>query len=77
MLRNFATSAEIARHESPFLHFGRLATLAGSWMEYRRSRHALAQLDERLLRDIGLTPAEAIAESVLPFWRPSSRRRSR
>lgn len=38
---------------------------------YRRSRtrHQLANLDERLLRDVGLNPFEAAEEAKKPFWR--------
>lgn len=50
--------------------FGRLLGLAGSWLQRRRTRLALAELDERLLRDIGLSPSEASAESAMPFWKP-------
>lgn len=40
-----------------------------AWAERRRQRIALAELDRRLLRDIGLTPGEALRESGKPFWR--------
>lgn len=40
-----------------------------TWSERRRSRHDLARLDERLLRDIGLTPGEALREAAVPFWK--------
>ncbi|MCI4665445.1 MAG: DUF1127 domain-containing protein [Neomegalonema sp.] len=39
------------------------------WAQRRRTRRALAQLDERALRDVGLTRAEAMAEARKPFWR--------
>lgn len=39
------------------------------WGETRRSRYALAQLDDRLLRDVGLSPAEAMREAAAPFWK--------
>ncbi len=39
-----------------------------AWRRYR-SRQALAQLDARLLRDIGVTFAEAENEVNKPFWR--------
>jgi len=35
----------------------------------QRQRAALAQLDEHLLRDIGVSPEQARAESDKPFWR--------
>lgn len=34
-----------------------------------RQRRALGALDDRLLRDVGLTPAEARRECAKPFWR--------
>ncbi len=75
MLRNYRASAPIAVDHRPVPGdlsglFSRLAALAGSWLERHRSRRDLVQLDERLLRDIGLTPAEAIEESAVPFWKP-------
>jgi uncharacterized protein YjiS (DUF1127 family) len=38
------------------------------WSARRRQRADLADLDARLLRDIGLTRAEVIAECAKPFW---------
>ena len=40
------------------------------WMQRRRSRAHLANLDDHMLRDIGLTPREADIEARKPFWRP-------
>lgn len=34
-----------------------------------RQRRALAELDDRALRDIGVTRVEAQAEANKPFWR--------
>jgi uncharacterized protein YjiS (DUF1127 family) len=40
------------------------------WCSARsRQRQALAQLDDRLLKDIGKTRQEAIAEAAKPFWK--------
>lgn len=39
------------------------------WLERCRQRAALASLDDRLLRDVGLTAGEAQAEAAKPFWR--------
>ncbi|WP_425450320.1 DUF1127 domain-containing protein [Virgifigura deserti] len=39
------------------------------WIGRRAQRRALAALDDRLLRDIGKTRAEAMAEARKPFWR--------
>ena len=40
------------------------------WRRRARQRRALALMSEYLLRDIGVTRAEASRESVKPFWRP-------
>ena len=46
------------------------------WSRRRRTRLSLAKLDNYMLRDIGLTRAEARQESSLPFWRRGGRRQS-
>jgi uncharacterized protein YjiS (DUF1127 family) len=45
--------------------------LAAIWaaIDRGRQRRALGELDERLLRDVGLTRAEARRECAKPFWR--------
>jgi uncharacterized protein YjiS (DUF1127 family) len=73
MVRDFARPASLS------LTFGRaVALLAGgvvvgiehvmSRAELSRSRRQLAQLDERLLRDIGLDRATARLEATKGFW---------
>jgi uncharacterized protein YjiS (DUF1127 family) len=47
----------------------RLAATIRAWRQRRASRDELARLDPRLLRDIGLTPADAWLEINKPFWR--------
>lgn len=43
---------------------------AGRCAERNRQRRALARLDDRLLRDIGLSRADAETELREPPWRP-------
>lgn len=38
------------------------------WMELAESRRRLRQLDERMLRDIGVDRADAEREARRPFW---------
>ncbi len=39
-----------------------------TWQERDRQRHALAQLDARMLKDVGLSRAEVVLELRKPFW---------
>ena len=47
----------------------RLAAAVLRIADRQRQRFALADLDERLLRDIGVSADEARAEAAKPFWR--------
>jgi uncharacterized protein YjiS (DUF1127 family) len=40
------------------------------WAQRSRSRHELTSLDERHLRDVGLTRVDVQKESIKPFWQP-------
>jgi uncharacterized protein YjiS (DUF1127 family) len=48
----------------------RLRTTFAEAAARRRDRRLLAQLDDDLLRDIGLSPDDARSEAAKPFWRP-------
>jgi uncharacterized protein YjiS (DUF1127 family) len=39
------------------------------WQRRRRDRAVLATLDDRMLRDIGVSRCEILAEIDKPFWR--------
>ncbi len=39
-----------------------------SWQERARQRHHLESLSDHMLRDIGLTRADVLAEVTKPFW---------
>jgi uncharacterized protein YjiS (DUF1127 family) len=39
------------------------------WYDRYLQRRALAELDDRMLRDIGLTRSQAEREIRKPFWR--------
>jgi uncharacterized protein YjiS (DUF1127 family) len=44
--------------------------LAMVWLDRVGQRRRLAELDDHMLRDIGVTRADAWAEAEKPFWRP-------
>ena len=47
----------------------RVAGLISIWRERARQRRHLQTLNDRMLRDIGLTRADILAEASKPFWR--------
>ncbi|MEL7124847.1 MAG: DUF1127 domain-containing protein [Pseudomonadota bacterium] len=47
----------------------RVAVLLSKWAMHRRTRLALKDLPDHLLRDVGLTRAEADHEARRVFWR--------
>ena len=47
----------------------RLAETIAVGIERRRQRLALGRLDDRMLRDIGLTSADVEGEVTKPFWK--------
>jgi len=49
--------------------FVRLADTVVVALERRRQRLALARLDDRMLRDIGLTTADVEGELSKPLWK--------
>jgi uncharacterized protein YjiS (DUF1127 family) len=63
-------------HNGPAFQLGRrlqtLATMACNrllrWHELSRQRRALLRLNERMLKDIGITRLEAEREARRPFW---------
>jgi uncharacterized protein YjiS (DUF1127 family) len=46
----------------------RAITLVLTWQERARQRHHLEYLSDHMLRDIGLTRADVLAEVTKPFW---------
>jgi uncharacterized protein YjiS (DUF1127 family) len=41
-----------------------------AWRERARSRHLLLQLDDRMLRDVGLSRSDVDRECAKHFWQP-------
>ena len=63
-----AISTPCGPHRGDLRPLGRLLTL----MSLGRSRRRLGDLEEHLLRDIGLTRAEARQEAEKPIWNAPS-----
>jgi uncharacterized protein YjiS (DUF1127 family) len=78
-MSTLSTVRELSRAHAPSFSFGRtMAFLAGTFvvgietvmirLELNRSRRQLAELDDRLLRDIGIDRARAAFEADKGFW---------
>ena len=75
--RKLRTKAEFPpatsyRHTYPHRLSGFLRGVRATLREWRRRKNGrleLARLDERMLRDIGLTRSDVDCESNKPFWR--------
>ena len=46
----------------------RLVDIVLTWQDRAAQRAALARMDERMLKDIGITRSEALQEARRPFW---------
>lgn len=44
------------------------ATVLLQWQELARDRRRLQDLDDRMLKDIGISRADALHEASRPFW---------
>jgi uncharacterized protein YjiS (DUF1127 family) len=60
VVRECERSASYLRRALALLHI---------WRQRSRGRSALALMDKRSLRDLGLTRHEALYEAHKPFWR--------
>ena len=43
-------------------------TMLATWGERLKQRTALAEMDDRMLKDIGVSRADALVEMDKPFW---------
>jgi uncharacterized protein YjiS (DUF1127 family) len=54
----------------PRTRWGAIVASLRAWRQRSVARRELAQLDERILRDIGIDPGTVNYEMQLWFWRP-------
>lgn len=63
------SSAVLPGFHGTVAHLTRAADTLLGWLQRDRDRRILQALDERLLRDIGVSRGEVEAEVAKPFWR--------
>lgn len=54
---------------APAAAFGHAMAVLRTWDQRARTRRRLADMDERLLRDMGIARTDARREAAKPFWR--------
>jgi uncharacterized protein YjiS (DUF1127 family) len=62
---------ERARHALPAWTVSELRDVLAvvlRWHEMRRQRRALLELSDQMLKDIGISRADAMREAARPFW---------
>jgi uncharacterized protein YjiS (DUF1127 family) len=59
----------VRKCERPASHLRRALAVFHIWRQRLRDRRALMLMDERSLRDLGLTRYDALYEARKPFWR--------
>jgi uncharacterized protein YjiS (DUF1127 family) len=76
MKMRFAYDGTAAYSEPRSAFFAKLGAMLSQtvamprlWARRRHDRHALLQLDDRMLRDIGFDRAQAEGMAARPFWR--------
>lgn len=47
---------------------GEILAVVDSWIERHRQRNALLGLNDSMLKDIGISRADAMREGSKPFW---------
>lgn len=71
MLGNTYIGTQVATYApSPSRHLTAAVRIGvfKTWFQRSRQRRALAELDDRLLDDIGITRSMAQQEATKPFW---------
>ena len=61
---------DIRRPAAPKRLLPNLLSRFRGWRERARSRHLLLHLDDRMLRDVGLTRSDVDRECAKHFWQP-------
>ncbi len=69
IIDDYAPAPSADRSPVRRMTYPRWLRVLGGWIERSRQRHALADLDNRLLDDVGITRSAAAREIAKPFWR--------
>ncbi|ABC32778.1 uncharacterized conserved small protein [Hahella chejuensis KCTC 2396] len=61
--------AQNAQQAEPLDFLTRLRSLTQQWRKQARTRRELANLNDHLLKDLGITEGDRRQEASKPFWR--------
>ncbi|MDD3444068.1 MAG: DUF1127 domain-containing protein [Zavarzinia sp.] len=68
-LPNAAAAAKTTGRASVWMLAARVLTVLLTWQRRAMERQSLRAMDDRMLRDIGLSRADLEGEATKPFWR--------
>ena len=68
--KSFFQLHNVLRPAAPGRLLPNLLSRFRGWRERARGRHLLLQLDDRMLRDVGLTRLDVDRECAKHFWQP-------
>jgi len=68
ILRGGHADATTARRLPKAERNGSVFAMIARWIERRRSRIALLEMNDAQLKDIGISRADAYQEGIRPFW---------
>jgi uncharacterized protein YjiS (DUF1127 family) len=65
----FASASQTGSFNSLRRAFQRIGSKLENWLDKRHQRRMLSQLDDHMLKDIGISRVDAIRESQKAFWK--------
>lgn len=68
-IERFSSASQGHRFNSVGNSFKRIWSRLENWLDKRNQRRMLSQLDDHMLKDIGISRADAIRESRKAFWK--------
>ena len=63
------SKAPTTGHATVWMLVNRAITVVMAWQRRKYERRHLSELDDRLLRDMGLSRADVVHEITKPFWK--------
>lgn len=67
-MNTYSNAPTLGRRRLSAKSFSSFANLLTRWAARSQQRYLLRDMDDHLLRDMGISRADAVRESMKPFW---------